>query len=68
VREPIGAFTFKLEYEDGSPADPPTLKTADPTWRAGDTIALGRGRILRVIEARLGTEPDGEPVLVVGPA
>jgi hypothetical protein len=46
------AFTFKLEQEDGTPADPPVLHTAVPTWQAGDTIPLGRDRILYVIEAR----------------
>jgi hypothetical protein len=33
--------------EDGTPADPPTLKAAVPNWRAGDTIALGANRMLR---------------------
>jgi hypothetical protein len=40
------AFQFRLEHEDGTPADPPTLKAAVPDWRAGNTIALGRGRML----------------------
>jgi hypothetical protein len=35
------AFIFKLELEDGTPADPPRLDTAVPNWRAGDTIPLG---------------------------
>ena len=48
------AFTFKLVQVDGTPADPPSLDTAVPTWRSGDTIALGRDRILRVIESRPG--------------
>jgi hypothetical protein len=56
------AFTYKLEHEDGTPADPPTFHTAVPTWNAGDTIPLGHGRVLRVIETRLG---ETEPVLVV---
>jgi hypothetical protein len=38
----MGAFTFKLEREDGTPADPPTLKAAVPNWRPGDTIRRGR--------------------------
>ena len=59
------AFTFKLELEDGTPADPPGLDTAVPNWSAGDTIPLGRGRILRVIDIRPGQEPDDDPVLVV---
>ena len=35
------AFKLKLEHEDGTPADPPVLHTAVPTWQAGDTIPLG---------------------------
>jgi len=31
-------FTFKLEHEDGTLADPRTLTTAVPDWRSGDTI------------------------------
>jgi hypothetical protein len=58
------AFMFKLVQEDGTPADPPTLRTAVPNWSPGDTIPLG-GRTLRVVETRLRTEPDEEPVLVV---
>jgi hypothetical protein len=37
--------------------------TVAPSWRAGDTIPLGR-RTLRVIEVRDG-EPDRTRVLVV---
>jgi hypothetical protein len=46
-------------------ADPPAFDTAVPNWRAGDTIPLGRERVLRVIDARPGREPDEQPVLVV---
>jgi hypothetical protein len=60
------AFTFKLEHEDGSSADPPTLHTAIPNWSPGDTIPLGRDRALRVVEVRV--DPDGKSVLVVEPA
>ena len=56
-------FTYKLEQEDGTPADPPTVRTAAPT-RPGDTIPLGRDRTLRVIDTRPGSEPE-DPVLVV---
>ncbi len=59
------AFTFKLVQEDGAPADPPSLSTAVPTWHSGDTIPLGRDKILRVIVTRPGREPDEDPVLVV---
>ena len=59
------AFTFKLEHEDGTPADPPSFQTSVPTWRPGDTIPLGAGRTLRVIEIRPGSDPDEDSVLVV---
>jgi hypothetical protein len=58
-------FTLKLEHENGTPADPPTLKTAVPDWRPGDTIPLGADRSLRVLETRASSEPDGDPPLVV---
>jgi hypothetical protein len=60
------AFTFKLELEDGTPADPAVLHTAVPTWSPGDTIPLGRERTLSVVEIRV--DPDGEPLIVVAPA
>jgi hypothetical protein len=56
------AFHFWLEHEDGTPADPPTLKAAVPDWRAGNTIALGYGRMLRVVGTRAGEGSDGDPV------
>jgi hypothetical protein len=46
-------FLFKLETIDGAPAEPPTLSTAVPNWRAGDTIPLG-ARTLRVVDERNG--------------
>jgi hypothetical protein len=58
------AFIFRLELADGTPADPPRLGVAVPNWSAGDTIPLGRDRMLRVIDTRLGREPDDDPVLV----
>lgn len=57
------AFMFRLEQEDGPPANPPTLASAVYTWKAGDTIPLG-GRSLRVIEIR-DEDADQAPVLVV---
>ena len=57
------AFMFRLEQEDGSPADPPTLRAAVPNWRPGDTIPLG-GRSLRVVEVR-DDDADQPPTLVV---
>jgi hypothetical protein len=59
------AFQFRLEHEDGTPTDPPTLKAAVPDWRAGNTIALGRGRTLRVVGARVEEGSDGDPVSVL---
>lgn len=47
-------FTFKLELEDGTPADPPTFTAAVPNWKGGDTIPLRPGRSLRVVEVREG--------------
>jgi hypothetical protein len=64
------AFAYRLEREDGTPADPPTLKTAVPNWHPGDSIPLGGDRSLRVIDTRLDEGTDGDPVsvLVVEPA
>ena len=59
------AFTFRLEQEDGTPADPPVLHTAVPNWQAGDTIPLDTERTLRVVETKFAGD---EPVLVVEPA
>jgi hypothetical protein len=61
----MAGFTYRLELEDGTPADPPPFETAVPNWRAGDTIPLGRDKTLRVIDTRPGREPDEQPVLVV---
>jgi hypothetical protein len=57
------AFTYRLEKEDGTPADPPVLHTAVPNWQVGDTIPLGADEVLRVIKRRFD-DPD-DPVLVV---
>ena len=35
------AFTFKLEHPDGTPADPPMLRSAVPNWEIGDKIPFG---------------------------
>jgi hypothetical protein len=59
------AFTYKLKHEDRTPAEPPTLRTAVPTWNSGDTIPLGRNRKLRVIDTRLDEGTDGDPVSVL---
>jgi hypothetical protein len=57
------AFAFRLEHEDGTPADPPVLHTAVPNWQAGDTIPLGH-RTLRVVEVK-DDDADRPAVLVV---
>jgi hypothetical protein len=61
----MGSFAFRLEHADGTPADPPTLRASVPNWEPGDTIPLGRDRVLRVVAVRPGAESDAEPVLVV---
>jgi hypothetical protein len=53
-------FTYKLELEDGTPADRPTLHSAASAWRPGDTIPLGRDRALRVVGVRTAAETDEE--------
>jgi hypothetical protein len=62
-RNRMAGFLFKLETSDGKPAEPPTLATAVPNWRAGDRIPLG-GSALRVVEVR-DDEADKPPVLIV---
>jgi hypothetical protein len=56
-------FAYRLERQDGTPADPPTFKTAVPNWRAGDVIPLLH-RSLRVIEAR-DHDADQAPTLLL---
>ncbi|MET1082039.1 MAG: hypothetical protein ABWY12_03180 [Burkholderiales bacterium] len=41
------AFTFRLELEDGTPADPPTFRSSALTWKAGDKTGWARGRFAR---------------------
>jgi hypothetical protein len=62
------AFTYGLELEDGTPAEPRTLNTATSSWHPGDEIPLGPGKALRVIGKLPALERDGAPVLVVEPA
>jgi hypothetical protein len=59
----MAGFLFRLETEDGAPAEPPSLTTAVPNWRSGDEIPLGR-RSLRVVRVR-DDDADQPPVLVV---
>ena len=40
------AFIYKLEHQDGTPADPPTFRSSPGTsWNAGDTIPLGSNKL-----------------------
>jgi hypothetical protein len=57
------AFQFRLEDEDGAPADPPSFRTSVLAWRPGDTIPLGR-RTLQVLRVK-DDDADQAPVLVV---
>jgi hypothetical protein len=59
----MAGFLFRLETPEGVPADPPTLASAVPNWKAGDTIPLGQ-RMLRVVGKR-DDYADQPPVLVV---
>jgi hypothetical protein len=59
----MAGFLFRLETPEGLPAEPPTLSSAVPNWRAGDTIPLG-GSTLRVLAIR-DDNADEPPVLVV---
>jgi len=58
------AFLFRLEMEDGSPAEPPTLSAAVPNWSPGDVIALSAGRCLVVVGKR-DDDADAPAVLIV---
>jgi hypothetical protein len=42
-------FTIRLERADGTPAEPPSIESIVTSWRADDTIPLGRDRTLRVV-------------------
>jgi hypothetical protein len=47
----MAGFLFRLETLEGTPADPPTLASPVPNWKAGDTFPLGR-TTLRVVGIR----------------
>jgi hypothetical protein len=61
------AFIFKLEHEDGTPADPPTLHTAAPNWSPWRHDPAQPRQDLVVIEIRPGRSEGDNPVLVVKP-
>jgi hypothetical protein len=57
-------YSFRLERTDGTPADPPTLRTSESRWRQGDEVPLSAGRALRVLGIR-DLDADSPSVLVV---
>ena len=59
----LAGFLFRLETEDGVPAEPWQLTSVVPYWGAGDTIHLGK-RTLRVIGKR-DDDVDQPPALIV---
>jgi hypothetical protein len=60
------AFTFKLEHPDGTPADPPTLRSAVPNWEIGDKLPFGPDKAaLLVVGVRNASEPTHTALLVV---
>jgi hypothetical protein len=48
----MDSFAFKLELDDGTPADPPTFETTVLVWNPGDRIPLGPNRTLQVVRVR----------------
>jgi hypothetical protein len=65
----MSVFSFKLEHEDRTPAEPPTLKLRCPTGGRATRFAW-RLAGLRVIATRVEEGSGGDPVrvLVVEPA
>ena len=57
------AFTFKLEHPDGTPADPPTLRSAVPNW--ADRRSDPDKPALLVVGVRNASEPTHQALLVV---
>jgi hypothetical protein len=45
----MAGFIYRLEFQDGTTADPPTFQTAVPNWQPGDLLPLSAGGALRVI-------------------
>ena len=57
-------ITFKLEREDGTPAEPASFRTSVYRWSPGDVIPLGATRSLRVVRVK-DEDADQPPALVV---
>jgi hypothetical protein len=60
-------YFFRLQCTDGSPADPPTLRSSVFSWRQGDTIPIRPGRTLRVVVVAVDVGEDDDRVLIVEP-
>jgi hypothetical protein len=60
------AFLFRLQRKERNAGRPADVSDSCPDWRSGDTIPLGPGRILRVIEIRPGSKPRYEPARLGG--
>jgi hypothetical protein len=58
-------YHFKLRQAGGSPAEPPSMRSAILNWRVGDTIPIHRDRMLRVVGIEAGVDDDDDPVLIV---
>lgn len=59
----MAGFLLRLEMVDGVAAQPSTLESAVPNWKAGDSIYLG-SRTLRVVGIR-DDDADQPPILIV---
>lgn len=59
----MAGFLFRLEMADGTLAEPPSITSAIPNWRPGDSIPFGH-KTLRVARVR-DDDADQPPVLVV---
>jgi hypothetical protein len=57
-------YHFRLQWTDGTPADPPTYRSSVLRWAQGDQIPLNPERTLRVFGVP-HDDADKPPVLVV---
>ena len=60
--------TYRMILLDGSPADPPTLRSAVPDWKPGHTIPRGPGKPrLLVLGVHADNDHEHDGVLIVTP-
>jgi hypothetical protein len=61
------AFTFKLEHPDGTPAEPPTLKSAVPNREIGEFHEAAADRLGLLVDPRdpPGSGPRGRWVALI---